>query len=123
MAMQMEGRKSLESDGVTNQGECLVRTATGWARQTASGGRVDAIATLDCADGEEQVGALIGRGPIVPALAGEALTVGERAMSNNVGRLISWAAGGEAVGIVNTAAVADGDIFELACGGSAPSSA
>lgn len=123
MAMQMEGRKSLESDGVTNRGECLVRTAVGWARQTTSGGRVDAIATLDCADGEEQVGALIGRGPIVPALAGEALAVGESAMCNTAARLISWAAGGYAVGTVNTAAAADGDLFELICGGSAPSSA
>lgn len=123
-SLGMEGRLTRTSDTDIDEGQALVRSATGWAIQATSGGRVDAIATHHSLEGEDQVGKLIGTGGIIPAIAGEALTVGEAVMVTvTTGRLISWVVGGHFVGVVDTAAAANGDIFNLIPGGSAPTTA
>lgn len=123
--MGMAGRMDLNSDTNLSTGQALVASATGWAVQAISGGRVDAIATHDSLTGKTQAAKLLNSGGVVPALAGEALTIGERVMVTvTTGRFISWAAGGEIAGWVKTAAAANGDMFELVVGsGSVPTAA
>lgn len=120
--MGVTGRLDLNSVTDLVKGQALVATATGWAVQAVSGGRVDAIATVDSLAGYTQPGKLLATGGVVPAMAGEALTVGERVMVTvTTGRFISWASGGEIAGWVKTAAAANGDMFELGLGaGSTP---
>lgn len=120
----MLGRLTRIGDTDLLTGQALVRTATGWAVQATSGGRVDAIATHDSLEGEGQAGKLIGTGGVIEALGGEALTIGEAVMVTvTTGRLISWVLGGFCVGIVDSACSANGDLFNLIPGGSAPTTA
>jgi hypothetical protein len=120
----MLGRLTRIGDTDLLTGQALVRSATGWAIQAVSGGRVDAIATHDSLAGEGQAAKLIGTGGVIEALGGEALVIGERVMVTvTTGRLISWVLGGESVGIVDSACAADGDLFNLIPGGSAPTTA